>query len=192
MASRTTGSNLSTPRGWAADPGVIETLISADRLRHRVADLGKEISRDYGESELVMVGVLKGAIIFFADLIRSVTCPIEIDFMAVSSYGEQTTSSGVVRIVKDLEVSIEDRDVLIVEDIVDSGITLQSLKQHLDPRGAKSIEACALLVKSGDLREDYDLRYTGFQVPDRFIVGYGLDHAQRFRNLDFVAALDGP
>jgi hypoxanthine phosphoribosyltransferase len=136
-----------------------------------------------------MVGVLKGAFIFLADLMRHITIPCEVDFMAVSSYGSQTDSSGVVRILKDLDGSIEGRDVLIVEDIIDSGLTLQYLMRSLNARDPASLEVCALLAKPDRLRVDLEPRYVGFEIPNRFAIGYGLDHAQHYRNLDFVAAL---
>jgi hypoxanthine phosphoribosyltransferase len=171
------------------DPAIGETLVSSDELRRRVAELGVEVSRDYDGRDLVMVGVLKGAVLFLADLMRSLTVACEVDFMAVSSYGSQTDSSGVVRILKDLDAPIEGRHVLIVEDIIDSGLTLQYLMRNLKARGPASLEVCALLTKPERLRVDLSPRYVGFEIPDRFAVGYGLDYAQRYRNLDYVAAL---
>lgn len=168
-----------------------ETLIDSERLHSRVTELGTEISGDYADRDLVMVGVLKGALIFMADLMRELTVPCEIDLMAVSSYGSATDSSGVVRILKDLDTSIIGRDVLIVEDIVDSGLTLQYLLRNLKARAPASVEVCALLTKPERRRVDTPIRYVGFEIPDRFAVGYGLDHAQRHRNLDYVAALEG-
>ncbi len=165
-------------------------MIESERLHERVSELGAEISADYGERDLVMVGVLKGALIFMADLMRSLTIPCEIDLMAVSSYGSATDSSGVVRILKDLDTSIAGRDLLIVEDIVDSGLTLQYLLRNLRARDPASIEVCALLTKPERRRVDTPIRYVGFEIPDRFAIGYGLDHAQRYRNLDYVAELD--
>jgi hypoxanthine phosphoribosyltransferase len=167
-----------------------ETLIESDRLHARVAELGAEISADYADRDLVMVGVLKGALIFMADLMRELSVPCEIDLMAVSSYGSATDSSGVVRILKDLDTSINGRDVLIVEDIVDSGLTLQYLMRNLNARDPASIEVCALLTKPERRRVETPIRYVGFEIPDRFAIGYGLDHAQRHRNLDYVAALE--
>ncbi len=166
-----------------------ETLVARDELQARVAQLGGEISRDYAGRELILVGVLKGAVLFLADLMRHIDVPCEIDFMAVSSYGSQTDSSGVVRILKDLDASIEGRDVLIVEDIIDSGLTLQYLMRNLRARQPASLEVCALLTKPERLRVDLSPRYIGFEIPNRFAIGYGLDHAQRYRNLDYVAAL---
>jgi hypoxanthine phosphoribosyltransferase len=172
-----------------SDPGIAETLISREDLQRRVAELGAEINRDYAERELVLVGILKGAVLFLADLMREIDVPCEVDFMAVSSYGSQTDSSGVVRILKDLDSPIEDRHVLIVEDIIDSGLTLQYLMRNLNARRPASLEVCALLTKPERLRVDLSPRYLGFEIPNRFAIGYGLDHAQRYRNLDYVAAL---
>ena len=166
-----------------------EVLVPAEDLQRRVVELGEQISAEYEGRDLVMVGVLKGAVIFLADLMRHITVPSEIDFMALSSYGSQTDSSGVVRILKDLDASIEGRDVLIVEDIIDSGLTLQYLMRSLNARDPASLEVCALLAKPDRLRVDLEPRYVGFEIPNRFAIGYGLDHAQRYRNLDFVAAL---
>jgi hypoxanthine phosphoribosyltransferase len=167
-----------------------ETLVASEDLQRRVAELGEEISRDYEGRDLFMVGVLKGAVLFLADLMRSITVPCEIDFMAVSSYGSQTDSSGVVRILKDLDAPIEGRHVLIVEDIIDSGLTLQYLMRNLKARNPASLEVCSLLTKPERLRVDLSPRYVGFEIPNRFAIGYGLDHAQRYRNLGYVAALE--
>jgi hypoxanthine phosphoribosyltransferase len=172
------------------DAAIGETLVSAEELRRRVAELGRQISADYDGRDLFMVGVLKGAVLFLADLMRSVSVPCEIDFMAVSSYGSQTDTSGVVRILKDLDAPIEGRHVLIVEDIIDSGLTLQYLMRTLKARSPASLEVCALLTKPERLRVDLSPRYVGFEIPNRFAVGYGLDHAQHYRNLEFVAALN--
>ena len=165
-------------------------MIPEDDLRARVAELGAEISRDYEGRDLLMVGVLKGAILFIADLMRELKVPCEIDFMAVSSYGSATDSSGVVRILKDLDGSIAGRDVLLVEDIVDSGLTLHYLLKNLRAREPHSLEVVALLTKPERRRVDLPIRYVGFEIPNRFAIGYGLDHAQRYRNLDYVAALN--
>ncbi len=173
-----------------SDPGIGETLVSSENLQRRVAELGVEISRDYEGRDLFMVGILKGAVLFLADLMRDISVPCEIDFMAVSSYGSQTDSSGVVRILKDLDAPIEDRHVLIVEDIIDSGLTLQYLMRNLKARNPASLEVCALLTKPERLRVDLSPRYVGFEIPNRFAIGYGLDYAQRYRNLGYVAALD--
>jgi hypoxanthine phosphoribosyltransferase len=174
-----------------------EVLIDAERLQRRVAELGREISHDYagGDRPLLLVGVLKGAMFFLSDLMRLIEIPVEVDFMAVASYGSATDSSGVVRILKDLDAAIDDRDVLIVEDIVDSGLTLQYLLRNLGSREPRTLEVCALLMKPGRSqlgrrREDRPARYVGFEIPDRFVIGYGLDYAERHRNLPFVAALE--
>jgi hypoxanthine phosphoribosyltransferase len=174
----------------AADPAIGETLVSSEDLERRVAELGAEVSEDYRGRDLFMVGVLKGAVLFMADLMRSISVPCEVDFMAVSSYGSQTDSSGVVRILKDLDTSIEGRHVLVVEDIIDSGLTLQYLMRTLSARSPASLEVCALLTKPERLRVDLSPRYVGFEIPNRFAVGYGLDHAQQYRNLQYVAALN--
>jgi hypoxanthine phosphoribosyltransferase len=166
-----------------------DTLIDSERLHRRVAELGAEISADYAGRDLVMVGVLKGALIFMADLMRALSVPCEIELMAVSSYGSSTDSSGVVRILKDLDTSINGRDVLIVEDIVDSGLTLQYLLRNLRARDPASVEVCALLTKPERRRVETPIRYVGFEIPDRYAIGYGLDHAQRHRNLDYIAVL---
>jgi hypoxanthine phosphoribosyltransferase len=171
------------------DPAIGETLVSSEDLQRRIGELGSEISRDYDGRDLVMVGVLKGAVLFLADLMRHLTVPCEIDFMAVSSYGSQTDSSGVVRIMKDLDAPIEGRDVLIVEDIIDSGLTLHYLMKNLSARNPNTLEVCALLTKPERRRVDLPIRYVGFEIPNRFAIGYGLDHAQRYRNLAYVAAL---
>ncbi len=172
-----------------SDPTIGEILVEADELQRRVAELGAEINRDYAGRDLVMIGVLKGAVLFLADLMRELEIPCEVDFMAVSSYGSATDSSGVVRILKDLDASIAGRDVLLVEDIVDSGLTLHYLLKNLRARDPRSLEVCALLTKPERRRVDLPIRYVGFEIPNRFAIGYGLDHAQRYRNLRYVAAL---
>jgi hypoxanthine phosphoribosyltransferase len=171
------------------DSGVGEILVQRDELEHRVRELAQEISRDYADKELLLVGVLKGAVFFLADLMRHLEVVCEVDFMAVSSYGASTDSSGVVRILKDLDAPIEGRDVLIVEDIVDSGLTLSYLFRMLRARGPKSLEVCALLTKPQRREIDLPIRYVGFEIPNRFAIGYGLDYAERFRNLPYVAVL---
>ena len=171
------------------DPAIGETLIPAVELRTRVGELAAELGRDYVGRDLVMIGILKGAVLFLGDLMRDMSVPCEIDFMAVSSYGSETDSSGVVRILKDLDSSIEGRDVLIVEDIIDSGLTLQYLLRNLRARNPRSLEVCALLTKPERRRVDLPIKYVGFEIPNRFVIGYGLDHAQRYRNLDYVAVL---
>ena len=170
-------------------PDIGEILVQADDLQRRVRELGEEISRDYDGRDLVLVCVLKGAVFFLADLMRSMTVSAEVDFMAVASYGDATDSSGVVRILKDLDAPIEGRHVLIVEDIVDSGLTLKYLLRNLAARKPASLEVCALLTKPERRRTQIDAKYIGFEIPNRFVIGYGLDHAERHRNLPFVAAL---
>jgi hypoxanthine phosphoribosyltransferase len=165
-------------------------LVPAEDLRRRVGELAHEISRDYEGKELLLIGVLKGAVFFLSDLMRELTIPVEVDFMAVASYGSATRSSGVVRILKDLDAAIEGRDVLIVEDIVDSGLTLQYLLRNLAGRNPATLEVCALLIKPERRKVDLHTRYVGFEIPDEFAIGYGLDHAERYRNLPYVAALD--
>jgi hypoxanthine phosphoribosyltransferase len=169
-----------------------EVLVAAEELQQRVAELAAEISRDYAEAErpLLLVGVLKGAMLFLSDLMRLIDVPVEVDFMAVASYGSATDSSGVVRILKDLDVAIDDRDVLIIEDIVDSGLTLQYLLRNLGSRNPRTLEVCALLTKPERRKVDLPTRYVGFEIPNRFVVGYGLDYAEHYRNLPFVAALE--
>ncbi len=169
-----------------------EVIVGEEDLRLRVAELAREISRDYADADrpLLLVGVLKGAMFFLSDLMRLIEIPVEVDFMAVASYGSATDSSGVVRILKDLDAAIEGRDVLIVEDIVDSGLTLQYLMRNLGSRDPRTLEVCALLTKPERRKVDLPTRYVGFEIPDRFVIGYGLDYAERHRNLPFVAALE--
>jgi hypoxanthine phosphoribosyltransferase len=169
--------------------GVGEILIEEARLHERIRELGREISAEYAGRELLLVGVLKGAVFFMADLMRSITVPCEIDFMAISSYGAATDSSGVVRILKDLDINIEDRHVLIVEDIVDSGLTLSYLVRNLESRGPATLDVCALLTKPERRQNDVDIRYVGFEIPNKFVIGYGLDFAERYRNLPYVGVL---
>ncbi|HTW41771.1 MAG TPA: hypoxanthine phosphoribosyltransferase [Solirubrobacteraceae bacterium] len=173
-----------------SEPGLGELLVGAEELQRRVAELGAEISRDYAGRRLLLVGVLKGAVFFLSDLMRYIDVPVEVDFMAVASYGSATDSSGVVRILKDLDAAIEGRHVLIVEDIVDSGLTLQYLLRNLGSRGPRTLEVCALLTKPERRKVDLPTRYVGFEIPDRFVVGYGLDYAEQYRNLPFVAVLE--
>jgi hypoxanthine phosphoribosyltransferase len=169
--------------------GVAEILIEEESLRERIAELGAEISADYAGKDLLLIGVLKGAVFFMADLMRQITVPCEVDFMAISSYGASTDSSGVVRILKDLDESIEGRNVLVVEDIIDSGLTLSYLKRTLGARQPASLEVCALLTKPERREVDVPVRYIGFEIPNRFVVGYGLDFAERYRNLRYVGVL---
>ena len=173
------------------DERIGEILVQQDDLAHRVRELGRTVSEDYRGRDLLMIGVLKGAVFFLSDLMREVDVPCEVDFMAVSSYGSSTDSSGVVRILKDLDVSIEGREVLLVEDIVDSGLTLSYLLRTLKARDPASLEVCALLTKPERRKVELPIRYVGFEIPNRFAIGYGLDHAERYRNLPYVAALEG-
>jgi hypoxanthine phosphoribosyltransferase len=166
-----------------------EALVSQDDLERRVRELGQEISRDYVGKDLFLVGVLKGAVFFLSDLMRAIEVPCEVDFMAVASYGSSTDSSGVVRILKDLDATIEGKDVLIVEDIIDSGLTLSYLLRTLRAREPRSLEVCALLTKPERREVELPIRYTGFEIPNKFVIGYGLDHAERYRNLPYVAVL---
>ncbi len=171
------------------DAAIGKILVQRDDLAHRVRELGERISADYDGKELFLVGVLKGAVFFLSDLMRHVEVPCQVDFMAVASYGSSTDSSGVVRILKDLDAPIEGRDVLIVEDIVDSGLTLSYLLRTLRARDPASLEVCALLTKPERRKVELPIRYVGFEIPNRFAIGYGLDHAERYRNLPYVAAL---
>jgi hypoxanthine phosphoribosyltransferase len=174
------------------DGSIGKILVQQDDLAHRIRQLGEEVSADYAGRELFLVGVLKGAVFFLSDLMRHLEVECQVDFMAVASYGSSTDSSGVVRILKDLDVSIEGRDVLIVEDIVDSGLTLSYLLRTLAARDPASLEVCALLTKPERRKVDLPIRYVGFEIPDRFAIGYGLDHAERYRNLPYVAELGDP
>ncbi len=173
----------------AAHPDVGEVLIDEEALARRIAELGAEITADHRGTDLLLVGVLKGAIFFIADLMRQLDLPCEVDFMAISSYGLSTGSSGVVRILKDLDANIEGRHVLIVEDIIDSGLTLSYLTRTLAERRPASLEICALLTKPERREVDVPVRYVGFEIPNRFVVGYGLDYAERYRNLPYVGVL---
>ena len=173
------------------DPCVGRVVVGEDELRDRIAALGKEIAADYHGRAPLLVGVLKGAFMFMSDLARAVDLPVEFDFMAVSSYGSSTKTSGVVRIVKDLDLDLTGRDVIVVEDIIDSGLTLSYLRRNLAARGPASLEVCALLVKEGLQRDDLDLRYVGFRIPPQFVVGYGLDVQERYRNLPYVCVYEG-
>jgi hypoxanthine phosphoribosyltransferase len=167
-----------------------EILVQPDELEHRVTELAAQISADYAGKDVLLIGVLKGAVFFLADLMRKIDVDCEVDFMAVSSYGSSTDSSGVVRILKDLDATIEGRHVLIVEDIVDSGLTLSYLFRMLGGRSPASLEVCALLTKPDRREVDMPIRYVGFEIPNKFAIGYGLDHAERYRNLPYVAVLD--
>jgi hypoxanthine phosphoribosyltransferase len=165
-------------------------LVSEKEIAEKVAALGEQITADYTGRAPLLIGVLKGAFVFMADLARAIALPVEVDFMAVSSYGTATKTSGIVRIVKDLDADLTDRHVLIVEDIVDSGLTLSYLSKGLLARGPASLEVCALLVKTGQHRVVLDLKYVGFEIPPDFVVGYGLDFAERYRNLPDVRVLE--
>ncbi len=178
------------PAGDAAAAEIGEVLVGERELQERVRELGAAISRDYAGRALLLVGVLKGAVFFLSDLMRFIDIPVEVDFMAVASYGSATDSSGVVRILKDLDAAIEGRDVLIVEDIVDSGLTLQYLMRNLGSRNPRTLEVCALLTKPARRKVELQAKYVGFEIEDKFVVGYGLDYAERHRNLPFVAALE--
>lgn len=173
------------------DPNVGRVVVAAEDLSARVQGLGKEITSDYQGRPPLLIGVLKGAFMFMADLSRAVDLPVEFDFMAVASYGSATRTSGVVRIIKDLEIDLSGRDVLLVEDIVDSGLTLAYLRRTLLARNPKSLEVCSLLVKEGLQKTDPDLRYVGFTIPPAFVIGYGLDVEQRYRNLPYIAEYTG-
>jgi hypoxanthine phosphoribosyltransferase len=164
-------------------------LISADELARRTVELGEQITNDYRDRELMLVGVLKGAVLFMVDLARQIQLPLTIDFMAISSYGAGTVSSGVVRILKDLDGSVSGKHLVIVEDIVDSGLTLQYILRHLELRGAASVRVCGLLYKERVRSVEVACHYVGFRIPDRFVVGYGLDYAERYRNLPYIGVL---
>ena len=175
------------PWPWSEDPLLGPLVVSEKELQEAVATLGAQISADHtGDRPLLCIAVLKGAFLFMADLARAISCPVEFDFMAVASYGAATKTSGVVRIVKDLDVDLTGRHVLVVEDVVDSGLTLSWLRRNLLARDPASLRVCALLVKEGLQQEDPDLAYEGFRIPADFVVGYGLDVAERYRNLPFI------
>jgi hypoxanthine phosphoribosyltransferase len=166
-----------------------EVLLDAETLQARIAELGAEVSADYEGRDLLLIGVLKGAVFFMADLMRKLTIPCEVDFMAISSYGASTDSSGVVRILKDLDINIEGRHVLVVEDIIDSGLTLSYLMRNLESREPATLEVCALMTKPERREIEVPVRYVGFEIPNRFVIGYGLDFGERYRNLPYVAVL---
>jgi hypoxanthine phosphoribosyltransferase len=176
----------------AENHGVGDVVVSTEELRARIAELGAQITADYAErAPLLLVGVLKGAFMFMADLARHIDLELAFDFMAVASYGSATRTSGVVRIVKDLDIDLTDRHVLIVEDIVDSGLTLRYLRRNLAARNPASLEVCALLLREGNQRHDPALAYVGFKIPPAFVVGYGLDVDEVYRNLPYVARYEG-
>lgn len=174
------------------DPNLGRVLVTEQELRTRIVELAASISADYAGREVLLVAVLKGAVMFMADLSRAIDLPVELDFMAVASYGSATKTSGVVRIVKDLDVDLAGRDVLIVEDIVDSGLTLNYLRKNLAARGPASLEVCALFLKEGLQKVEPDLRYVGFRLPPEFVVGYGLDVGERYRTLADLRVYTGP
>lgn len=177
---------------WQRDPDLGPVVVPEDVLLQRVVDLGEQITADYAEHPPLLVGVLKGAFVFMSDIARAIHLPVEIDVMAVASYGSATTTSGVVRIVKDLDADLTGRHVLVVEDIVDSGLTLSYIRRNLLARQPASLEVCALLVKEGRQRASIDLRYVGFRIPPDFVVGYGLDVAERYRNVPDIRVYQGP
>jgi hypoxanthine phosphoribosyltransferase len=179
-------------RDVTQDPRIGRIVVDEHEMQQRIRDLGKEITADYADGPPLLVGILKGAFMFMSDLARAIDLPVEFDFMAVSSYGSATRTSGVVRIVKDLDIDLTGRHVLIVEDIVDSGLTLAYLRKNLKARQPASLEVCALLVKEGLQKTDPDLRYVGFRIPPDFVIGYGLDVDERYRNLPFIAEYAGP
>ena len=183
---------MTSPSAFDDDPNLGRVIVGAEELQERVAALGKEITADFAGRPPLLVCVLKGAFLFMADLARSIDLPVEVDFMAVSSYGSSTRTSGVVRIVKDLDLDLGGRHVLLVEDIVDSGVTLRYLRKNLLAREPASLAVCSLLVRDGQSEEDLDLRYVGFTIPPEFVVGYGLDVGERYRNLPYIAVYQGP
>jgi len=174
---------------WRPDQDIEEVLVTEDALARRVAELGEQITDDYQGKRLLLLGVLKGAVLFLVDLARQIRLPLEIDFMATSSYGASTQSSGIVRILKDLEDSVEGQHILVVEDIVDSGLTLDYLLRSLAARAPASIKVCGLLLKERPRELSVAVDYIGFTIPDKFVVGYGLDYAERYRNLPYVGVL---
>jgi hypoxanthine phosphoribosyltransferase len=176
-------------RDWRPDDDMADVLITAEELAQRVGELGAQITEEYAGKRLLLLGVLKGAVIFLVDLAREIQLSLEIDFMAISSYGASTQSSGIVRILKDLEDSVEGQHILVVEDIVDSGLTLDYLLRTLAARGPASIKVCGLLLKDRPRELSVPIDYVGFNIPDRFVVGYGLDFAERYRNLPYIGVL---
>ena len=174
------------------DPNLGEVVVAEDDLQRRITELGRQITEDYADRPPLLVGVLKGAFVFMSDLARAIGLPVEFDFMAISSYGSATKTSGVVRIVKDLELDLTNRHVIVVEDIIDSGLTLSYLRRNLMARNPASLEICALLVREGQQTADLDLKYVGFTIPPAFVIGYGLDVAERYRNLPDVRVYVGP
>jgi hypoxanthine phosphoribosyltransferase len=180
------------PAPHDTNPELGDIIVASDVLQARIVELGRAITNDYAGRSPLLVGVLKGAFVFMSDLAKAIELPAEFDFMAVSSYGSSTKTSGVVRIVKDLDIDLTGRDVILVEDIVDSGLTLAYLRRNLLARDPASLEVCALFVREGLATVSLDLKYTGFHIPPAFVVGYGLDVAERYRNLPFVCAYQEP
>ncbi len=179
------------PQKLTESPDVGDVLVSEDDIRKRVAELGAQITADYQGRPLLLIGVLKGAFMFMADLSRAIDLPLEVDFMAVSSYGNSTKSSGIVRIVKDLDLELDGRDVLVVEDILDTGLTLNYLRKNLLNRNPASLEVCAMFVREGRQAPETDLKYIGFEIPPTFVVGYGLDAGEQYRNVREIRAFEG-
>ncbi len=175
------------PETYADD--IEKVIVSEQDIKDKIAALAKEVDADYGDKDVLLVGVLKGAVMFMADFARAMSRPVELEFMAVSSYGASTSSSGVVRILKDLDRDITNQHVLLVEDIIDSGLTISYLLRYLEARGPASLEICSLLRKKGEQAVPLDIRYPGFEIPPRFVVGYGLDFAERYRNLPYIGVL---
>jgi hypoxanthine phosphoribosyltransferase len=181
--------NVSNTGSWTPEQDLESILLSEEAVQRRVRELGEQITRDYQGRPLVLICVLKGAVAFFVDLVRAVSLPVHMDFIAISSYGASTRSSGVVRFLKDLDAPIEGKDVLIVEDIIDTGLTLRYILDNLTTRQPASVKICGLLLKDRERREEIDIDYLGFHIPDRFVVGYGLDFAERYRNLPYIGVL---
>lgn len=191
--STETPNESSPPVSGKIVPGEVgQILVTEAQIRTRVGELGAQISEDYAGKSPLLVGVLRGAYMFMADLSRAIELPVEVDFMAVSSYGNATASSGVVRILKDLDEDLEGRHVIVVEDIIDSGLTLSYLRRNLEHRGAASVEVCALLVREGRQKVEDPVTYVGFELPPDFVVGYGLDASGKYRNLPYIARYTGP
>src|SRR5437016_2193702 len=178
-----------TPHVKTFEGDIEQILLSSDEIQRKIAEIGEQLTRDYAGKDLLLVGVLKGAFVFMADLSRHINLPLEFDFMAVSSYGAATQTSGVVRILQDLDHDLKDRDVLVVEDIVDSGLTLKYLLKNLAGRKPATLEVAALLRKEGIQQVPLDIRYCGFDIPNEFVVGYGLDFSERYRNLPYIGTL---
>lgn len=166
-----------------------DVLVKEEYIQQKIVEIGKKISEDYKGKDLLIIGVLKGAFVFMADLIRCIDIPVEVDFMAVSSYGDSTKSSGVVRILKDLDKPIDNKEILIVEDIIDTGLTLNYLVNNLESRGAKNVEICTLLDKPERRKIEMKIKYKGFDIPDEFVIGYGIDYAEKYRNLKEICIL---